>query len=263
MCELLAISARFPTTISLSFEELARHGGCDRPHHDGWGVAFVRERDALLIKEPQPAAHSLMARFVAQAQIESTTVVSHIRKATLGGNRFENTHPFSRELGGRAHVFAHNGSVAPIKGVDLGSFRPHGDTDSEHAFCVLLSRLAPLWRDGKVPELRHRAQVVAEFAAELRAVGIANFLYADTDALFVHAHRRPKHDDDEPDAPGLHVLERSCAVELGSVQAAEVSARSQWVYLAATVPLSDEPWRPMEVAELAVIQGGQRCTWAP
>jgi len=244
--------------MSLSFEELARHGDADRVNRDGWGVAFVRARDALLIKEPKPAGRSAMARFIADAEIESTTVISHIRKATRGEKTFENTHPFSRELGGRAHIFAHNGHLVDVKALALGRFRSFGNTDSEHAFCALLARLEPLWQSGEVPRLAERRAIVAEFAAELRDLGPANFLYCDTDALFVHAHRRTKEDDAEPDRPGLHVLDRRCSIDLSSVRARVSSDPQQFVHIVATVPLSEESWRPMGLGELAVISGGQR-----
>ncbi|MCA9648857.1 MAG: class II glutamine amidotransferase [Myxococcales bacterium] len=258
MCELLAICARRPTSFSLSFEELARHGDRNKPNHDGWGTAFVREHDALVIKEPCPAGNSAMARFIADADIESTIVISHIRRATCGRTVFENTHPFSRELGGRSHVFAHNGSLPGARAMELGSFRPLGETDSEHAFCALLARLEPRWRRSGMPSLRERGEVVAEFAEELRAMGPANFLYTDTDSLFVHSHRRSKEDDAEPDRPGLHILHRDCPVQLGGIRGRPSSDDEQRVHLVATVPLSDEAWQPMGIGELAVFRGGKR-----
>jgi predicted glutamine amidotransferase len=50
MCELLAMSARFPATIRLSFEELSRHGGDTGPHSDGWGMGLWQDGDALVIR---------------------------------------------------------------------------------------------------------------------------------------------------------------------------------------------------------------------
>ena len=56
-------------------------------------------------------------------------------------------------------------------------FRPVGESDSEAVFCQLLTRLAVLWdRQGNgVPMLAERLEAIAEFAATLRAIGIANF----------------------------------------------------------------------------------------
>ena len=147
MCELFAISSRLPATVSLSLKTLAEHGGGSAPHADGWGIAYYREDDARLIKDTSAAHDSDWVRFVQSRGLSSTTIISHIRKATRGGVRLQNTHPFARELGGQMHVLAHNGT---LKGVHdhpdfaLGHFHPIGDTDSEHAFCNLLARMEGL-----------------------------------------------------------------------------------------------------------------------
>lgn len=262
MCELFALSARAPVTISLSFDELARHGGETGPHADGWGVAYALEGDAFVCKEPTAAAASPLARFIQEADMRSSLALAHIRKATAGERTFANTQPFHRELGGRAHLFAHNGHVpAVFERMALGSFRPLGHTDSEHAFCALLERLEGAWRREQRPGVDERVEIVDGFATELRTMGPANFLYADSELLFVHAHRRPKEDDAEPDVPGLHTLARVCAADVPAerhgVTLRDAVPEEQLVYLAATVPLSDEPWRPMAIGELAVVRNGE------
>ncbi|HVS15739.1 MAG TPA: class II glutamine amidotransferase [Thermoanaerobaculia bacterium] len=220
MCELFGMSSRFPADVNLSHSELARHGGGTGPHRDGWGVAFHQQRDAWLIKEPASAATSECERFVEQHTFRSTLVLSHIRLATRGAVGFENTQPFSRELGGRAHV-AHNGDLPGLQAAHplaRGRFRPLGDTDSEHAFCLLLERLAPLWLPtSDVPPVARRRAVVEELAALLRPIGPANFLYADGDAPFVHGHRRRQPGDEGYHPPGLHVLCRSCEQRPGEL----------------------------------------------
>ena len=71
------------------------------------------------------------------------------------------------------------------------SYRPIGETDSEFAFCLLLERLAPLWRGTEgPPPLRDQLEAVAEVAEGVRAFGPANFLYSDGDVLFAHTNKR-------------------------------------------------------------------------
>jgi glutamine amidotransferase len=139
-----------------------------------------------LYKEPEPAAHSSWLRFIRQRQLASPLVLSHIRRATRGSTSLANTQPFVRELGGRMHVFAHNGRLEGIDDLGTGPrrFNPVGETDSELAFCILLETLAPLWSGGKVPSLEERQALIARFAGGMRALGPANFLYTDGDALF-------------------------------------------------------------------------------
>lgn len=92
------------------------------------------------------------------------------------------------------HIFAHNGWLPGLSGMpdfQLSLFRPVGETDSEHAFCVLLERMMEIWmRAGDIPSLDERLTVVASFAKALRMFGPANFLYSSGDALLAHGHRR-------------------------------------------------------------------------
>lgn len=256
------MSARYATSLSLSLGELARHGGATGPHADGWGVAFHEGRDARVIREPDAASGSPFLELLRTQRIASRFVLCHIRKATRGATALQDTHPFRRELGGHVHTFAHNGDLPEIATHDrlaLGRFVPIGDTDSEHAFCVLLGRLERLWTGGarRVPPLAERAAVIAELARELRVLGPANFLYCDGDALFAHGDARTQADGTRR-PPGLHVLCRTCrAEELRELVGVEIEpGRTQVVSLVASVPLSDEAWRPLEQGELLILRDG-------
>ena len=261
MCELFALSARFPTTVRLSLDELARHGGETGPHRDGWGVAFMEGGDALLVREPGAASESRLMAFLRQEHVRSSTIVAHIRRATQGSRQLRNTQPFTRELGGRTHVFAHNGMLTGVEAdarFPTRRFLRIGDTDSEHAFCALLGRLAPLWEHG-LPPLAERLRVVASFAAELRTLGPSNFLYADGDAVFAHGHRR-RDDSGEMRPPGLHVLCRRCSATEDGLPVPGVSIQpehAQEVALLASVPLTKERWDALGEGEIAVLREGR------
>jgi predicted glutamine amidotransferase len=153
-------------------------------------------------------------RFMEHQGLRTRMAISHIRLATFGDRALRNTQPFLRELGGRMHAFAHNGDfpslLEPTAGTG-GALPPVGDTDSELAFCGLLDRLAPLWHEAAGARAaaggaarRHRR--LRDRAAPL---GPANFLYADADALFVHADRRTQMDG-RIQPPGLYLLQRCC-----------------------------------------------------
>jgi len=210
MCELLAMSSGVPATVNLALGVLARHGGGDGPDKDGWGIAYYEGGDVRLIKDAAPAFASPWIGFVEGLSLRSTLVLAHIRRATSGEVALRNTHPFMRELGGRPHVFAHNGSVPGVFNSEffaLGRFHPLGETDSERVFCTLMDRMAQSWkRRGGMPTLEERTGTVAEFAEQLRREGAANFLYSDGDAVFVHGDRRKQHAEALPEWPGLHFL---------------------------------------------------------
>jgi glutamine amidotransferase len=262
MCELFAMSARFATTVRLSFEELARHGGGTGPHRDGWGIGFLHDGDAQVIREPDAASESRWVQFLQEREPRTSIAIAHVRRATQGPRALRNTQPFTRELGGRVHLFAHNGMLHGIESdprFRTSRFRRIGDTDSEQAFCALLERVAPLWEKEELPSLEDRLRVVRAFAAEIRPLGPANFLYTDGDSTFAHGDRRIQ-DSGEIGAPGLHVLCRSCSETSRAVPLVGVSIapeQHQQVALVASVPLSKEHWRPLAEGEIVVICEGR------
>jgi len=264
MCELFGMSSRLPADVSVSLEKLADHGGHAGPHRDGWGLAYYSGKDAQIVREPSAASESACVRFIEEQRLASRCVVGHIRRATVGANTLANTQPFARELGGRMHVFAHNGELPGVfddPRVGLGRFRPIGDTDSERAFCWLLARFEALGAGARVPSLAARLEIVVELARTLTELGpAANFLFGDGDALFAHAHRRQLAEGAEIMPPGLHLLCRSCRQETPLVDSAALQIRGgheQRVVLLASVPLTDEPWEPLAEGEIVVLQHGR------
>jgi len=266
VCELFAMSSRYPTSVGFSLETLARRGGHDGPHKDGWGVAYFEGHDVFLLRESSPAAESGLVRFMEKNGPPSNLVLSHIRLATQGKPALRNTQPFQRELGGRAHVFAHNGNMPGIREkccLESHRFTPVGDTDSEFAFCCLLERLGELWDQSarRAPSVDSRLEIVADFAAWLRPLGPFNFVYSDGDTLFVHSHRRTQ-SDGEVRPPGLYLLARS-----GNDQAVDLSQSgivlaplAQELALVASVPLTDEPWEAIGEGEVVALTQGM--VWA-
>ena len=263
VCELFAMSSRYPITVGFSLETLAQRGGHNGPHKDGWGVAYFEQRDVLLLREPSPASESELVRFMEVNGPPSNLVLSHIRLATQGEAALCNTQPFQRELGGLAHVFAHNGNMPGVREaccLKTQRFTPVGDTDSEFAFCCLLERLGELWdrSNGQAPSVEARLDIVVEFAASLRSLGAFNFVYADGDTMFVHSHIR-KQDDGIERPPGLHLLVRSSntqAVDL-TESGVMLAPIAQELALVASVPLTDdEPWEPIASGEVIALKQG-------
>ena len=117
-------------------------------HPHGWGIGWWEDGQPRVRRGILPA-HSDGAFLDAGRAIRAPVVVAHVREASVGPVRQENTHPF---LHGR-WLFAHNGTVARFEDhaalrealaseIDLdlrGELR--GDTDSERCFYLFLSRL--------------------------------------------------------------------------------------------------------------------------
>jgi len=264
MCELFGVSSRLPTVVSFSLGRFAERGGLGGRTVDGWGLAYYEGRDLRLYREPEPARDSAWLAFIQSRNIPSSLVISHIRHATRGTVSLQNTQPFVREICGRMHCFAHNGKLAgidnnlPFAG---GAFTPMGETDSEVAACALFGRMAELWRTNAAPTPVQRLAVVTRFAAELRTMGPANFLYSDGEQMFGHGHRRTQSDGTVA-PPGLWVLHRECAVDPAALDASGIrigtSNGQQEVVFLASVPLTDEPWRALEEGEVVVIRSGDK-----
>ena len=263
MCELLGMASRDPATLTSSLERFARRGGEAGPHADGWGVAFYDGHDVRRLREPEPAAHSHWLAFVRSQQRPTRLALAHIRKATVGDCLLANTQPFERELGGRMHLFAHNGDLDAIDRrwrARLRRFLPVGTTDSEIAFCALMDRLQPLWERARrsrlnAPTVGERQQAVEAFARELRTYGPANFLYSDGELLFAHGHKR-RQGDGGIRPPGLVTLTRTCDPNDGTLVSTDrcPPGGCQEVTLVASVPLTDEAWRPLEAGEVMTLR---------
>jgi predicted glutamine amidotransferase len=263
MCELFGVSAKHPTRVTFRFHEFAIHGGGTAPNADGWGVAFQDPPDVRRIREPAPAVSSPWVKLIERTHLEARMFISHVREASVGHPELKNTHPFTREMFGRMHTMAHNGTIKnpqDDKELQLGRYEPVGDTDSEYVFCALLSKMQPLWADGAEPSVEQRLEVFAKVAEVARKRGPANFLYSDGTALFVHAHKR-HHPDGSVSAPGLNVLfhEGEAARHSGHRGVDVTSEHSeQELALVASVPLSEEDWRPLKEGSVHVFAAGKQ-----
>jgi len=264
VCELFAMCSRNPADVRFSLEVFSRHGGLEGPHKDGWGLAYFRDGDVQLIRDAEPASDSACVRFLQDHPFRSSLVLSHIRKATQGAHGLRNCQPFTRELGGSMQVFAHNGHLDARRlrqGFGLGLYHPVGDTDSEYAFCAMLERLRPAWSGTTPPPLQARLDILAEFAASMRELGPANFIYADGDALFVHGHQR-MHGSEGIRPPGLHLLCRRCTERADDFETGGLSIHpppgEQEVVLFASVPLTSEAgWQALAPGELVAARQGR------
>ena len=253
MCELLGLAFNQPVRASLSFRGF-RHRGAENPH--GWGLAIYPEGEAgraRIYKEAESAEYSALADELRDSQrLESSIFIGHVRFGNVGGQSFDNTHPFSREIRGRDFVLAHNGTLRwPDAGHGLdGSFTPVGTTDSEHALCALLTWMI----DEEIPFTGFRA--IEERLRFANNLGTMNLLFSDGTHLFAyHDHRGYNglcYTHRRAPFPSVRLEDEDWAVRL-----ADQKHPDQRGYVIATRPLTDEPWTDFEPGSLMVFKDGE------
>jgi glutamine amidotransferase len=144
MCRLFGLSA-VPRRVAATFwlidapDSLAVQS---RREPDGVGLG-VFEPDGTALVHKRPIAAYQDTEFAREArEVSSGTFLAHIRYASTGGLRIENTHPFLQD----GRLFAHNGVVAGLDrlrdklGEELGGRAEElvaGDTDSELVFALI------------------------------------------------------------------------------------------------------------------------------
>lgn len=249
MCELLALS--FNRTIRPDFSIRAfRHRGDDNPH--GWGLAYYPDEAVQVIKEPVMAGKSLMADFI-KGQIQSNTIIGHVRVSSKGRRTYKNTHPFQREMGGKDYVFAHNGTLRNIDRLPTGRFTPVGETDSERAFCHLLHRIEEKhidsWSQDMFPWLQ-------EVLKEINSHGSYNCLFSDGEYLFAYfdasAYKGLSYVERKTPYDEIRLVDEDFAIDLQ----AEKDPRQRG-FIFATRPMTDESWQSLSPGELMVCKEGK------
>jgi len=140
-------------------------------HANGWGVATYADHQPHLERQAWAAYHGEHFRRAA-ARIFAPTVIAHVRRATVGAPRIENTHPFSHG----PWAFIHNGTVPAFDLVrrklldamtDGHRQAIQGDTDSEHVFHYLMT-LYDAEPDRAIADIvRHAANQIVRWCKEL------------------------------------------------------------------------------------------------
>lgn len=252
MCQLLGMNCNVPTDICFSFTGFRARGGLTDHHRDGWGIAFFEGKGARVFLDPSPSAHSPVAELVKHYPIRSLNVIAHIRKATQGEVRLENTHPFQRELWGRYWIFAHNGNLLAYQPALSGRFLPVGSTDSERAFCHILDTLAQRFPDGPPsPVALHSA--LRELATTIGSHGEFNFLLSDGERLFAHCSSRLCYVVRKAPFPVAHLADEDVSVDFN-----EVTSPTDRVAIIVTTPLTDnEAWQQIPPGTLLAFHDGE------
>lgn len=252
MCQLLGMNCNVPTDICFSFTGFRQRGGATDVHSDGWGIGFFEGGGVRLFVDPQPSAKSPIAELVRNYPIHSLNVIAHIRKATKGQTRLENTHPYMRELWGRYWLFAHNGHLPEFHPELDGSFVPVGNTDSEIIFCWMLQSLRRRFGT-KEPGRKAFFDAMGELTMPLAGMGIFNYLLSNGDTLIAHCSTELSYIVRCAPFSEAHLKDEDVSIDFR-----QVTAPDDKVAVIATLPLTDnEPWVNMRPGTLWQFHNGE------
>lgn len=252
MCELLGMNCNVPTDICFSFTGFQARGGLVDEHQDGWGIAFFEGKGVRQFLDSNPSADSQIADLVKNYPIRSKSVISHIRKATQGDVRLENTHPFMRELWGKYWIFAHNGNLIDFSPEFDGTYVPVGTTDSEQSFCFILQELRKKFGT-KEPIRGDLFSAIQELSLKIGAFGEFNFLLSNGDFFVAHCSTHLSYIVRRAPFANAKLKDRDVEIDFS-----EVTTEKDRVAVIATEPLTDnEQWKIMEPGTLWLFEEGE------
>jgi predicted glutamine amidotransferase len=155
VCRYYGLRASLPTSVAWHLVQApnsllvqSRRDLSGFEHADGWGIAAY-DGDDVRIQRRASAAHDGHYFCEAAARVEATTVLAHVRRATVGRVGLINTHPFVYG----PFSLVHNGTVpyfADIRPRLLEAMTTEhraaiqGGTDSEHLLHLILATHARL-----------------------------------------------------------------------------------------------------------------------
>jgi predicted glutamine amidotransferase len=239
MCRLFAAAASDP--VNVSFELLRSDNSVLRQseeHDSGWGSVYYSDGEPDVHRFPH-AAHADES-FDDVTSGRARLIMVHVRRATIGGLKLENTHPFTRG----PYAYCHNGTILKASSLEpLADRAPAGDTDSERFFNMLMTDFDS---GDVIGSLRHAVQQTCDTCR----FSALNFLFCDGRRLYAYRFgvyklfwRLRSLDLDADTRTSLHVhLDRP---------------RGEHVVLVASERLTeDEPWAELGQDELLVCDPG-------
>jgi predicted glutamine amidotransferase len=175
MCRLFAAAASDP--VNVSFELLRSDNSVLRQseeHDSGWGSVYYSDGEPEVHRFPH-AAHADES-FDDLTSGQARLIMVHVRRATIGGLKLENTHPFTRG----PYAYCHNGTILKASNLEpLADRPPVGDTDSERFFNMLMTDFG----SGEVIGSLRRA---VEQTCDTCRFSALNFLFCDGRRLYAY-----------------------------------------------------------------------------
>jgi predicted glutamine amidotransferase len=179
MCRIFAVRSTKPLSVRPAFDRLRQLAS---EHKDGWGIATFRETGRVVERNTESAEVS--SRFDALGSEHTSSMLVHIRLASVGTVHERNNHPFTAE----PWVFMHNGTLKNFESHRAkfeAQIEPKifseltGETDSERCFALFRTYLGDS-NDvaGALTRMFRTAETLCDDATEGKRSAM-NFLVSD------------------------------------------------------------------------------------
>ena len=208
MCELFGITSAEKVRCN---DYLKRFYRDSVNHPDGWGIARFYGNSVSIEKEPIAASQSIYLENRLTDDIEEDILLAHIRRASVGGLFYKNTHPFAkRDRSGRLWTLIHNGTIFESALLDSYKEIQNGSCDSERILLYLVDQIDLALEEkmnrtasaqGKqeecssftaeeYPDLteEERCRIMERVVREITPRNKVNLLVYDGDLLYVHTN---------------------------------------------------------------------------
>ena len=260
MCEMLGLNFNRPVGITFSFSGLLTGSGWN---HDGWGIGCYPDgKSAIVFKEAVAGHDSLLASFLTSyLPLQSATYLAHIRRASRGKVTTSNTHPFARHYKSLEFQFIHNGTLDKSHLKSEIRYRPVGETDSEKAFCYLLSRMeawkiCPVQKGKYIGYTQQQFSTIRNILLDINQYGSISCIFSDGATMFSYR--------DINGARDLHYLEKRQPLSERELEDEDIKLQvglkkesEEQGLVITTAPLSDGEWQEFRPGQLIVTQHGQ------
>ena len=229
MCELFGISAAQPVRAEELLREFFSHSV---RHPNGWGLATFPYGEVSIEKEPVQASKSAYLKERLCGRVDTSTLLAHIRLATMGSMEYGNCHPFLRQDNrGRRWVLIHNGTIFDYPPLAPYQYRQAGGTDSERVLLYLVGQIDRRQSElGRALEPEERCVLLDGLVSAMAPGNKLNLLLYDGELMYAHTNY----------ANSLYVK------------------RMEGAALFATVPLDHGDWQPMPFTALCAYQAGEQ-----
>ncbi len=229
MCKLFGVSSEKRVRVNELLQEFYSHSD---KHPNGWGLATFHHGSASIEKEPTQAIKSAYLKERLSHKMDVSTLLAHIRLATVGSVEYGNSHPFvKRDAGGRAWTLVHNGTIFDYPALEPYRELQDGTTDSERILLYLVDQIDQKMKElGRELTQTERFELLDQVISDMARGNKLNLLIYDGEWMYVHSNY----------ANSLYVCEDGSTA------------------MFCTAPLTQGEWEPMPFTTLCAYRDGRR-----